>query len=363
MHRRSLLWGLGAALSAAGSGPGPSGSGGGAVAGPLGEAQLKPSAWASPLGSAPVETAPVESSSKSTSRRDRHLPGAPAPLRPGSRVLAIAPGTWWEDAATEALVLRRRFAAAGWSLEIPAATAGRWRWFSANDSERLKLLQLAWADPGIDAVVAVAGGWGSARLLEAGWQPGPRPLWLVGFSDVSALLLAQLAAGNGGGIHGGLQGDDAAWARMVALLRGQRVAALQGVGLRGGVARGPLVVTNLTVATSLIGTRWLPSLAGCVLVLEDVGEEPYRIDRMLTQWRTAGVLEQVAGIGLGRFRWKQDDVLPGDLTMEEVLQERLGSLGVPLVAGLPVGHGQPNLALPLGRLAQLDGQRGSLEVI
>jgi muramoyltetrapeptide carboxypeptidase len=121
-----------------------------------------------------------------------------------------------------------------------------------------------------------------------------------------------------------------------------------------------LVVANLTVATSLIGTRWWPRLAGCVLVLEDVGEEPYRIDRMLTQWRTSGVLEGVAGIGLGRFRWKQDDVLPGDLTMDEVLQERLGDLGVPLVAGLPVGHGQPNLALPQGRLAHLDGQRGSL---
>jgi len=312
--------------------------------------QLKPPAWAAPLGTSSLATLP----------RGRHPLGVPAPLRPGSRVLAIAPGTWWEDATTEGLRLQQRFAAAGWSLEIPAATAGRWRWFSASDSERLKLLQRAWSDPGIDAVVAVAGGWGSARLLEAGWQPGLRPLWLVGFSDVSALLLAQLAAGNGGGIHGGLQGDDAAWTRLVALLRGERVVPLQGVGWRGGVATGPLVVTNLTVATSLIGTRWWPRLAGCVLVLEDVGEEPYRIDRMLTQWRSSGVLEGVAGIGLGRFRWKQDDVLPGDLTMDEVLQERLGSLGVPLVAGLPVGHGQPNLALPLGRLVQLNGQRGSL---
>ena len=325
MRRRSLLWGLGAGLSASGLG-------------------LK-SAGASSTTALP---------------RGRHPLGVPTALRPGSRVLAIAPGTWWEDGTSEGLRLQQRFAAAGWSLEIPAATAGRWRWFSASDSERLKLLQRAWADLGIDAVVAVAGGWGSARLLEAGWQPGPRPLWLVGFSDASALLLAQLAAGNGGGIHGGLQGDDAAWARLVALLRGERVAPLQGVGWRGGIATGPLVVANLTVATSLIGTRWWPRLAGCVLVLEDVGEEPYRVDRMLTQWRTSGVLEGVAGIGLGRFRWKQDDVLPGDLTMDEVLQERLGDLGVPLVAGLPVGHGQPNLALPQGRLAHLDGQRGSL---
>ena len=98
-------------------------------------------------------------------------------------------------------------------------------------------------------------------------------------------------------------------------------------------------------------------------MLEDVGEEPYRVDRMLTQWRTAGVLKGVAGIGCGRFRWKQDDVLPDDLTMEEVLRDRLGDLGVPLVGELPVGHGQPNLALPLGRLAQLDGHRGRLALL
>lgn len=349
MRRRPLLVGLGTALAASGWASGRPWAAAGAVAGRLSRSQSPSDPNTSALAAIP--------------RVRPQPPLSPAPLRQGSRLLAIAPGTWWDDAESQGARLQQRCAAAGWNLEIPAATAGRWRWFSASDGERLKLLQRAWADPGIDGVLAVSGGWGSARLLELGWQPGSRPLWLVGFSDVSALLLAQLAAGNGGGIHAGLHGDDAAWARLVAGLKGERWAPLQGVGWRGGVATGPLVVTNLTVATSLIGTRWWPPLAGHVLVLEDVGEEPYRIDRMLTQWRSAGVLNGVAGIGLGRFRWKQDDVQPGDLSMEEVLQERLGSLGVPLVAGLPVGHGQPNLALPLGRLARLDGRRGSLELL
>jgi muramoyltetrapeptide carboxypeptidase len=135
------------------------------------------------------------------------------------------------------------------------------------------------------------------------------------------------------------------------------------VGWRPGKAVGELVVTNLTVATHLIGTPWFPDLRGRLLVLEDVGEAPYRIDRMLTHWRTSGVLRGVAGIGLGRFSWKEDDVLPGDLTMEEVLIERLGDLGVPLVGRLPVGHGRPNLALPLGRQARLDGGQGNLDLI
>ena len=287
----------------------------------------------------------------------------PPPLALGSEVMAIAPGTWWEHPAQEADQLRRRFAAAGWRLTIPAAIQGRWRWFSEPDEQRLQRLRQAMSDPAVAAVVSVAGGWGSARLLERGWRPPSQPRWLVGFSDASALLLAQLAAGIGGAVHGSLGGDETQWERLRRLLSGAAVAPLQGQGWRSGRAVGPLVVSNLTVATSLIGTPWFPRLAGCVLVLEDVGEEPYRVDRMLTQWRTSGVLRGIAGVGLGRFRWKQDDILPGDLSMEEVLRDRFRDLGVPLVGELPVGHGRPNLALPLGRLARLDGDRGSLELL
>ena len=130
-----------------------------------------------------------------------------------------------------------------------------------------------------------------------------------------------------------------------------------------GIARGPLVVTNLTVATHLIGTPWLPSLNGAILVLEDVGEEPYRVDRMLTQWRSAGLLQQLAGVACGRFSWAEDDILPGDFTMDEILEERLGDLGIPLVLNLPLGHGRPNQALPLGAQAQLDGNHGLLSLM
>ena len=289
----------------------------------------------------------------------------PPPLARGSRVAAVAPGTWWEDPDPEALRLAERLRGAGWQLERRSSlsAAQRWRWFSAPDALRLRALDRALRDPAIAAVFCVAGGWGSARLLESGWRPPPQPRWLVGFSDASALLLAWMAAGLGGAVHASCSSEGAAWERLQALLRGQPLEPLQGKGWGGGIGTGPLVVTNLTVATHLIGTPWFPDLRGCVLVIEDTGEAPYRIDRLLTQWRTAGLLRAVAGVGVGRFSWKEDDVLPGDLTMEEVLQERLLDLGVPMVGRLPVGHGQPNMALPLGRLAQIDGRRGTLRLV
>ncbi len=286
----------------------------------------------------------------------------PKPLRPGSRLLAVAPGTWVDEDRRPIGLLRERCRTQGWELITPAQLFGRWRWFSASDQQRTAALQSAWADQSADALICVSGGWGAARLLLSGLSIPAQPRWLIGFSDCSALLLAQLARGSGGGIHGWWGGDRLQWQRLADLLQCRPVAPLQGRGRQGGVAEGPLVVCNLTVATSLIGTPWLPSLAGCILVLEDTGEAPYRIDRQLSQWVMAGLLQGVRGIGLGRFSWPEDDILPGDFSMDEILLERLRPLGIPLVSDLPVGHGNPNLALPMGVLARLDGDRGRLSL-
>ena len=287
----------------------------------------------------------------------------PAPLKRGARIAALAPGTWMERGDPLLEQLRWRCRQQGWVLLTPPELSGQWRWFSGTDQQRAAALRQAWLDPSIDALFLVGAGWGSARVLEQGWTIPPRPRWCVGFSDCSALLLAQLAAGSSGGIHGWFGGSSGQWQRLVALLTGASVPPLRGVGLRPGLAEGSLVVSNLTVATSLIGTPWLPSLKGTVLVLEDTGEAPYRIDRQLTQWRAADLLDGVKGIGLGRFSWAEDDVLPGDFSMAEILEERLGSLDLPIVTDLPVGHGRPNLALPVGVSARLDGRTGELSLM
>ena len=284
----------------------------------------------------------------------------PPPLRPGSRIAALAPGTWFDPSDPLLTQLQRRCQGQGWQLIQPPQVRQRWRWFAGTDQQRSQALRTAWLDPEVDALFYVGAGWGSASVLEQGWIPPSAPRWCVGFSDCSSLLLAQWAAGSLGAVHGWFGGDEPQWQRLVALLQHRPTAPLQGMGVQGGSAEGPLVVSNLTIATSLIGTPWLPSLKGAILVLEDTGEAPYRIDRQLTQWRSAGLLRELAGIGMGRFSWAEDDVLPGDFTLEEILLERLTPLGIPIVRGLPVGHGRPNLALPLGVRARLDGTTGVL---
>ena len=191
------------------------------------------------------------------------------------------------------------------------------------------------------------------------------------------MLWAQVARGHGGAIHGPLVtslATEPEWSRqrLRDLLFGHPLADLQGVGWSGGTASGPLVAGNLTVATHLLGTGHLPDLRGAILILEDVGEAPYRLDRLLTHWRLCGALQQLAGIGLGRFTGCDDpDGEPGDtsaeparrFTAEQVLRDRTADLGIPVVAGLPVGHGPGNAALPLGVRARLDGQRGLLQIL
>ena len=311
---------------------------------------------ATALSTVLLERAKANVQSKKAPKR---LP-PPTPLRRGARLRAVNPGTWI-DPETDFNPLVERLAAEGWTLDIPDSVRRQWRYFSGRDAQRSNDLEAAWNDPTLDGLVYVGAGWGGARVLETGFRFPRRSLWTLGFSDTSSILLAQWATGSRGAIHGSSGGDENQWQRTVNLLKGRSVAPLQGRGVRRGLAAGPLVVTNLTVATHLIGTPWLPDLTGSILVLEDVGEAPYRVDRMLTQWRSCGLLEGVAGIGTGRFSWK-GEVEPGDFSMAEILEERLGDQGIPLVMDLPVGHGLPNQALPLGVQARLDGKHGTLSI-
>jgi muramoyltetrapeptide carboxypeptidase len=135
------------------------------------------------------------------------------------------------------------------------------------------------------------------------------------------------------------------------------------VTLREGIAEGPLAGGNLTLLQCLIGTPWFPDLDGSILVLEDVNEDLYRVDRMLGHLRAVGALARLAGVAIGRFTELKRHAADGAFGFDEVLGHYLLPLGVPAILGFPFGHVHEQWTLPLGVRARLDAGRGTLEII
>jgi muramoyltetrapeptide carboxypeptidase len=216
--------------------------------------------------------------------------------------------------------------------------------------------------------VCARGGWGCHRIVErldaARARAARKPL--VGYSDVTTLLLWQQRAAGLAGIHGPMLeralGDDE-FEALVELLTGTERIPLErkGTGGEGPSAEGRLVGGSLTLLAASLGTPWAVDTRDAILLLEDRGERPYRIDRLLEQLRCAGVFDRVAGIGFGRF--EGCDEADGSITAAEILRELAQRAGVPFVEGLPFGHGAPNFAWPFGVRAQLDGDRATLQIL
>jgi muramoyltetrapeptide carboxypeptidase len=148
--------------------------------------------------------------------------------------------------------------------------------------------------------------------------------------------------------------------RLFDWVEGRSISPLHGIGWGGGVITGKLLPCNLTVATHFLNTPIQPNLEGTILGIEDVGEAPYRIDRLLSQWRLSSAFKGVKGIAIGRFSHCEPPANIPSFTVDEVLRDRLGDLGIPIVSGLPFGHDGVNAALPVGVKAHLDGDRGEL---
>lgn len=288
------------------------------------------------------------------------------PLTPGARIAVIAPAGPFDAAAFEAGLARLR---ARYEVTFRDDLHSRKGYFAGDDARRLAELHEALVDPSVRAIVAARGGYGSGRLL-ASLTPAlvrdARKL-LVGFSDLTALHALWARAGLRS-LHasmvcglGARSTSDALLARWVAAVEGsppETVRGLRTISASRATASGPLAGGNLAVLVSLLGTPYFPPVDGAVLFLEDVGERPYRVDRMLTQLRQAGVFTRVAALVLGAFT----DAAPGKdgTTIDDTLAACLGDLGVPVLSGVPSGHVDDNLELPLGARVTVDVDAGTL---
>ncbi|MHC5722861.1 MAG: S66 peptidase family protein [Nostoc sp.] len=289
----------------------------------------------------------------------------PPPLKPGDLLRVIAPSgalRELEPFARSVEIWRSH----GYQVEISPKIDDKWGYLAGTDEDRHNQLAAAWQDPDCRGILCARGGFGSSRILENWhWQQNSNlPKWLIGFSDITALLWSLYNIGISS-VHGPVMttlADEPDWSieRLFNWVEGRDINPLKGYGWGGGIATGILLPGNLTVATHLLSTPMQPNFDGVILALEDVTEVPYRIDRMLTQWRLSGSLAKLRGIALGGFTRCQAPPNVPSFSVEEVLRDRLGDLGIPVVSGLPFGHDGPNAALPVGVEVTLDADEGIL---
>lgn len=230
------------------------------------------------------------------------------------------------------------------------------------------------ADPEIRAILCVRGGYGTARILDRLdyklIRENPKPL--VGFSDITSLHCALMNLGGVVSFHGPNilnaltePGRDYAVNSLIRTLtlkepvgdiaEGRMDLKAIMVPIWGGKASGPLIGGNLTVLNTMLGTAYQPTFRGRILFLEDVDEAPYRIDRSLTYLLNLGALDEVAGIVIGVCsNCEAKKPRPGEQSLIDVLVDRLGGLGVPVLAQAPFGHIRSNATLPVGIRATLN---------
>jgi muramoyltetrapeptide carboxypeptidase len=310
-------------------------------------------------------------------------PVKPPRLRPGDTVGLIEPAGFIDDAFDLDLV-RETIRAMGLKPKDAPHLAGRYGYLAGSDKDRAADINALYADPDVRAVFAVRGGWGCARILPlldfATIRRNPK--LLVGFSDITALHLAFAAKAGFTTIHG--PNASSSWGQFswdafraiafdgatptLSTPEGREDRLVQRAGrirtFRPGVARGRLLGGNLSVLAALMGTPWLPDFTGAILFIEDVGEQPYRIDRMLTQLALAGILGRVKGVVFGQC----SDCGPagtsyGGFTLSEVLQQHLEPLGIPAFQGGQFGHVANQYSLPLGIEAEMDATAGTIRLL
>jgi muramoyltetrapeptide carboxypeptidase len=238
---------------------------------------------------------------------------------------------------------------------------------AGSDARRLDELNGALSDPGLGAIIAARGGYGLTRIAHLADYSGllRYPKWIVGFSDVTALHVEALTLGVAS-LHGPNaaalgRSDDWTHRRFIdALETPHGSAEFTGLtALRPGVASGLLAGGNLSLLFSCQASGRLHLPLGALLVIEDVSEASYRVDRMLSALLASGALDRIAGVVVGDFTDCPD---AHRVSVRAVLDERLGGLGVPVAAGLRFGHGRYNEFVRLGVIAELDAAAGRLTI-
>lgn len=302
----------------------------------------------------------------------------PAALAPGSTLGIIAPASPVRGLGLLAEGIKI-IEDLGFRVSLGANVLNRRKYLAGTESERLDDFHKMFLDPEIDGIICLRGGYGSMKLL-----PGinyrvvrRHPKLFLGYSDITALQLALWKKAGLVTFSGPMLTSDlgrgpgdftlkhfySALTEPRSLGAVPRAPGVKMASILPGRSRGRLIGGNLTMVAATLGTPYEIDTKGAIIFLEDVDEQPYRVDRMLQQLRLAGKFDRAAGVVFGEFVNCEADDKNSSLTLPEVLEAAVAGLRIPCFHGLSVGHGAHKATLPLGVRAEVDADESLLKII
>lgn len=300
----------------------------------------------------------------------------PPALKKGDKIAITSPAGALRDHA-DATKFKKLLEDLGFEVVMGMTVTSKHGYFSGTDDMRLNELHKFFSDKTIKGIVCMKGGYGCARIIDKlDYQMiAKNPKIFMGFSDITALIHSIFHNSGLVTFHGPV--GNSSWNEYSVdyitrtIMLGEKVKYVPGndvkndqiVTYTSGKAEGRLAGGNLSVLCSLAGTKWFPELGGRILFLEDVHEEPYRIDRMIQQLKLMGVFENISGLVLGKFPKCVAEEPDFAFTIPEVFNQHFSKAKFPVYSGAMIGHVANKYTLPIGIDARMDADKGTIELL
>jgi muramoyltetrapeptide carboxypeptidase len=296
----------------------------------------------------------------------------PSRLKAGDTVGLINPASYIQRQDLEQI--QKNLTALGLKVKVGKHVLDQYGYLAGTDINRAADVNAMFADDSIQAIFTARGGWGCNRILPLlnYDQMRSHPKILMGFSDITSLLLAVYTQSGVVSFHGPV--GTSTWNPFTVdylqriLFQGEAIALQNPVTvpvqtITSGKARGQLVGGNLSVLTAMLGSAYLPSWKQTILFIEEIDEEVYRIDRLLTQLKLAGILNQISGFIFGQCTHCEPKGTDNSLTLAQVLKDHIQPLGIPAWYGSMIGHIQDKFTLPIGISVAIDATAGTIQLL
>lgn len=295
----------------------------------------------------------------------------PSPLSNGDTIGLVTPSSPMLPGRLEMGVsyLKKK----GFKVKLGNHLHGADRFLAGRDEDRAEDIMNFFTDESVKAIMATGGGYGSQRILPLldYDQIRANPKWVSGFSDTTALQLGLLKKSGlvtcSGFVFGDLDNGDLSPSidqSLMACLMDKAFQITEGIMVQSGIAKGPLVGGNLETLIALMGTPYQPDFKDSILLIEDVGAEPFQVDCRLSQLELAGIFEQVSGVVFGQFAHCSSKYFPKrDGTVDDVIVDWTSRLKVPCMKEFPYGHVERRYVLPIGKNARLNADKGILTIL